>query len=107
MVAKGIPAVVSRPSNDAGPQRVEIYVSHTVYESLSFLNDDAFKPISPEIVTPVMPFVVIPGKANFLLEPRIYPVSRWVGRRVKARHLMLMKDNPNTLTRMVKPFIPA
>jgi hypothetical protein len=69
MVAKGIPAVVSRPANDADPQRVEIYVSHTVYKSLSFINDDAFKPVAPEIATPVMPFVVIPGKANFLLEP--------------------------------------
>jgi hypothetical protein len=64
MVAKGIPAIVFRPANDASAQGVEIYVGQTIYESLSFINDDTFEPISPKIASPVMSFVVISGKAD-------------------------------------------
>jgi len=54
-----------RPANDAGTQGVEICVDQTVYEGLSFINNDTFKPISPEIASLVMPFVVISGKGYF------------------------------------------
>ena len=65
MVAKGIPAVVFRPANDAGAQGVKIYVGQTVYEGLSFINDDTFEAIAPKIASPIMSFVVISGKADF------------------------------------------
>ena len=63
MVSKGIPAIVFRPANDAGTQGIQIYVGQTVYEGLSFINDNTFEPVAPKIATSVMPFVVVPGKA--------------------------------------------
>jgi hypothetical protein len=62
MVAKGIPAVVFRPTDDTGTQRVEINIGQTVYKGLSFINDDTFEPVAPKIASPVIPFVVEPGK---------------------------------------------
>ena len=64
MVAKGIPAIVFRPADDAGTQRVEINIGHTVYEGFSFINDDTFEAVAPKIATPVMSFVVKSGKAD-------------------------------------------
>ena len=46
------------------PLRIEIYVGQTVNPGLSFINDDTLEPASPKIASPVMPSVVIPGKAD-------------------------------------------
>jgi hypothetical protein len=46
------------------------------YEGLSFINDDTFESVAPKITPPVMPFVVVPGKADFYFTDKIGKIKR-------------------------------
>jgi hypothetical protein len=59
MVSNGIPPVIFRIFNDAGPYGVKIDIGQAVYKGLTVFNDNAFKSVSPEKFPPVMPSVVI------------------------------------------------
>ncbi len=65
MVPQRIPSVVFRSADNVGAQGIEVYVGQTVYEGLSFINDDTFAPVAAKIAPPAIPVVVISGKSGF------------------------------------------
>ena len=59
MVSDGIPPILFRLFNDAGPHGIKIDIGQAVDKGLAVFNDNAFKSVSPEKSPPVMPPVVI------------------------------------------------
>jgi len=65
MITDGIPAVFFRSFGDSRPQGVQVDIGQTVHKRLALVHDNAFKAVTPEISSPVVPAIVIARKVDF------------------------------------------